>query len=31
MKEDRFPDIQYSKAYTPEEAISGGVVSQMPK
>lgn len=31
MKEDRFPDIEYSKAYTPEEAITIGVVSEMPK
>lgn len=31
MKEDRFPDIQYSLAFKPEEAITGGVISEMPK
>ncbi len=31
MKENRFPNIQYAQAYTPEEAITGGVVSEMPK
>ncbi|MGA0235700.1 MAG: hypothetical protein ACO3NE_08945 [Alphaproteobacteria bacterium] len=31
MKEDRFPFVEYAQDYTPDEAISTGVVSEMPK
>lgn len=31
MKEDRFPFVEYAQDYTPEEAITTGVVSEMPK
>ena len=31
MKEDRFPYVEYAQDYMPEEAISTGVVSEMPK
>mgnify|MGYP001237509478 CR=1 FL=1 len=31
MKEDRFPYVEYAQDYTPEESISTGVVSEMPK
>ena len=31
MKEDRFPFVEYAQDYTPDEAITTGVVSEMPK
>ena len=31
MKEDRFPFVEYAQDYTPDEAISTGVFSEMPK